>query len=174
MADRVPVYELHIRPLFRLIDQQHMLLFFDLYNYDDAKKNAPTIKQRLAASSMPPPSTGGPWPSEWVTMFQRWIDAGFPRLLLGTGSNYALSKDGTSYTLQCNVTVPTSKAQAWLDIVDVDPAHRTYRLYIDPTGGGQQVPTTLMPSDNFDEDTNITSVTVIDAAGTQKVALTGA
>jgi hypothetical protein len=173
MADRIPIYELHIKPLFRLIDQQHMLLFFDLFDYDAIKTNAALILQRLRGS-MPPASTGGSWPPELVTMFERWVNAGCPRLALGTGSNYALSKGGTSYHLECNVVVPTNRSQAWLDIVDVDPTRRTYRLYFDRSGGGQELPTTLTVSDDFDETANITLVKVIDAAGTQNVALVGA
>jgi hypothetical protein len=170
MADRVPIYELHIRPLFRLIDQQHMSLFFDLWNYDVVKLHAATILQRLR-STMPPISAGGPWPPELVTMFGRWVAAGCPRLVVGRGVNYALTRFGTSYHLECTVEVQTDSAQAWLDIVDIDPAHRTYRLYIDPSAGGSQALTTLTVSDDFDEAASIAAVQVIDAGGTQNVSV---
>jgi hypothetical protein len=170
MADRTPVYELHIRPLFRLVDREHMSLFFNLWDYDAVKQNANMILQRLR-SSMPPKSLGGPWPPELVTMFGRWVTAGCPRLVVGTGANYQLTKSGTSYHLECNVQVPNDTMQAWLDIVDTDPAHRTYRLYIDPTGGGQGAPGSLTISDDFDEAANVSAVQVIDAAGTQTVSV---
>jgi hypothetical protein len=170
MVDRVPIYELHVKPLFRLIDQQHMSLFFDLRDYDAVKSNATTILQRLR-SSMPPAGAGGPWPPELVTMFGRWVTSGCPKLVVGRGANYVLTRSGTSYHLECTVQVPSDAAQAWLDIVDVDPAHRTYRLYVDPSSGGQQVPTTVTVSDDFDEATSISAVQVIDAAGLQNVSL---
>jgi hypothetical protein len=166
-VNRVPIYELHIRPLFRLIDREHMKLFFDLTDYDALKKNAPQILPRLH-NGMPPASTGGPWPAELIDMFQRWVDAGFPRLTVGTGSDFLFTKSGTSYHVECNVQAPNDTTQCWLDIVDVDPAHRGYRIYIQPNGDPPS-PTSINVSDDFDDTANITSVTVIDAAGSHTV-----
>ena len=170
MPDRIPMYELHIKPLFRRIDREHMALFFDLYDYDVVKQHANVILQRLR-TSMPPASSGGPWPAELVTMFARWVTAGCPRLLIGRGSNYQLTKFDTSYHLEGTVEVPNGSAQAWLDIVDVDPARRTYRLYVDPGGGGQDAATSLIVSEDFEETSSLSAVQVIDAAGTHTVAL---
>jgi hypothetical protein len=171
MADRIPMYELHISPLFRLIDREHMALFFDLYDYDVVKQHANVILQRLR-TSMPPESSGGLWPPELVSMFARWVAAGCPRLLVGKGSNYQLTKFGTSYHLEGTAEVPSNAAQAWLDIVDVDPARRTYRLYVDPREGGQGGAVSLIVSEDFEEATNLMAVQVIDAAGTHTVGLT--
>ena len=169
MADRIPIYELHIRPLFRLLDQQHMFLFFDLWDYDAVKANAAIIAQRLR-TSMPPESTGGPWPPELVALFERWIACGFPRLQMGRGTNFQLTKDGTSYHLECTVEIPNDSAHAWLDIADISPSNRTYRLYVDQGAGGQQAPTTIGVSDDFDEPATISAVRVIDVAGINTVA----
>ena len=41
MAERKPIFELHIRPMFRLLDRQHMLRFprdLDLWDYDAVRK----------------------------------------------------------------------------------------------------------------------------------------
>jgi hypothetical protein len=168
MADRIPIYELHIQPLFRLIDRAHMSLFFDLGDYDAVKQHAQKILLRLK-HGMPPESTGGPWPPELITMFGRWADAGCPRLLLGTGSNYQFTKSGGSYHLECSVNVPGDTAQCWLDIVDLDPAHRSYRLYVQP-GSAPGTPTPVTVSEDFDDAANITSVTVFDATGTHTIA----
>jgi hypothetical protein len=173
MADRIPTYELHIKPLFRIIDREHMLLFFDLWDYDAVKQNANMILQRLR-STMPPASVGGPWPAEVVTMFARWVTAGCPRLLVGTGSNYKLTKSGSSYHLEGTVQVPNNRTPAWFDIVDADPAHRTYRLYVDPSAGGQGAPANIMVTDDFDEAGNVAAVQVIDANGTQSVLVSTA
>lgn len=173
MADRIPMYELHIKPLFRVIDREHMSLFFDLWDYDAVKQNAAVIQQRLR-SSMPPASAGGPWPPELVAMFGRWVTAGCPRLLAGQGANYQLTKSGTSYHLECAVEVPNDAAQAWLDIVNADPPNRAYRLCVDPGGGAHGAPASRTVSDDFDEVTNILAVSVIDAAGTRTVSLSTA
>jgi hypothetical protein len=106
-----------------------------------------------------------------VTMFARWVTAGCPRLSIGSGTNYQLTKAGTSYHLEGTVQVPNNAAQAWLDIVDTNPANRTYRLYIDGSSGGQGAPASLIVSDDFDETTSISAVKVIDAGGTQTVSL---
>jgi hypothetical protein len=173
VTDRIPIYELHIRPLFRLVDREHMSPFFNLWDYDAVKQNATKIQQRLR-SSMPPAILGGPWPPELVTMFGRWVTAGCPRLVVGKGANYQLTRSGTSYHLECNVQVPSDTMQAWLDIVDTDPTRRTYRLYIDPSGAGQGAPGSLTISDDFDDAANISAVQVIDASGTQTVTLSTA
>jgi hypothetical protein len=168
-ANPVPIYELHIRPLFRLIDREHMKLFFNLWDYDDLKKHAPQILPRLR-NGMPPASSGGPWPAEFIAVFQRWMDGGFPRLTLGTGSQFLFTKSETSYHVECNVQAPNDTAQCWLDIVDVDPAHRTYRIYILPNSDPAS-PTSINVSDDFDSATNITAVTIFDAAGSHTVSV---
>ena len=48
MAERNPVFELHIRPLFRLLDRQHMLRVtdgMDLWDYDVVKTTSALILQ---------------------------------------------------------------------------------------------------------------------------------
>lgn len=170
MANRVPIYELHIRPLFRLIDREHMLLFFDLWDYDAIKASASVIHQRLR-SGMPPASAGGPWPSELIDMFGRWVSADCPRLSMGRGVNYLLTRAGSSYHLECAVEIPHDSANAWLEIVDKDPARRAYTLYVDPSGGAGGAPTSLTVSDDFDETASLTSVQVSDAAGTHTVSV---
>src|ERR1700744_5196444 len=84
MAERNPVFELHIRPLFRLLDRQHMLRVppqgLDLWDYDVVKANSASILQRVKGQgpeqTMPTTRTGGPWPSEWGGLFDRWIQGG--------------------------------------------------------------------------------------------------
>ena len=84
MANNRPVrYESHIRQMFRLIDHDNMLFKFDLWNYDQVKANADKILQRIGVDrDMPPHTHGGPWPEEWVNLFQRWKDESFLRLEL--------------------------------------------------------------------------------------------
>ena len=61
MVERTPVFELHIRPLFRPLDRQHMLRVrpdLDLWSYDAVKNFAPAIQKRVGppTPSMPTPS----------------------------------------------------------------------------------------------------------------------
>jgi hypothetical protein len=171
-ADRTPIYELHIQPLFRLIDREHMKLFFDLWDYDSLKQNAPRVLARLS-NGMPPESVGGPWPPELIAMFQRWATAGCPRLTVGVGSQFQFTKSGSSYHVECAVQIPNDTTQCWLEIVDVDPAHRSYRLYVQPNAA-PAVPTSATASDDFDDAANISAVTISDAAGAHTVAVTAA
>src|ERR1700716_346578 len=125
LADRTPIFELHILPMFRQLDRQHMLRVnsqLDLLDYDKVKANAGVIVQFAGGDSptMPPSEVGGPWPSEWKALFGRWIAGGFRRLSLGTGRNYRLPKSvGTAHLLPCTVAIPTAPdSSAWFDIID--------------------------------------------------------
>ena len=54
MADRAPVFELHILPMFLQLDRQHMLRVnskLDLWSYDSVKANAPDIISRACSDT---------------------------------------------------------------------------------------------------------------------------
>jgi CDGSH-type Zn-finger protein/truncated hemoglobin YjbI len=72
-ADEAVHFTQHIKPLFRAIDRQSMKWIFDLWSYEDVKKYANSILQRLQNGSMP---CDGAWPPEKVETFQRWIKTG--------------------------------------------------------------------------------------------------
>jgi hypothetical protein len=77
--NRPASYALHIKPLFRPLDIGHMDGFgVDLGTYDGVKTNAAAILQSLKDKDapMPPAEDGGPWPDEWVALFERWIAEG--------------------------------------------------------------------------------------------------
>ncbi len=178
MADRFPVFELHVLPMFRLIDRQHMQRVqsdLDLMDYDSVKKNADNIKNFIDGEhpSMPPKAAGGPWPSEWRAVFVRWIAGGHRRLSLGTGKDYKLAVGaGHTHQLTCTVAVPNAQdAAAWLDVVDANPAATTYRLYV---FAGETVPPpadtkNLSLRERVDAAAAPNGVTVIDAAGSHRV-----
>jgi hypothetical protein len=74
MANRPTSFKLHIKPLFTATDDAHMKpLGLDLTSYDDVKKRSKDILARLKDSNdpMPPTSDGGPWPDEWIALFER-------------------------------------------------------------------------------------------------------
>lgn len=178
MADRFPVFELHVLPMFRQIDRLHMMRVqtdLDLLDYDSVKKNADTIKSFIDGDNptMPPPAAGGLWPSEWRAVFARWIAGGHRRLSLGTGQNYKLAPAaGHTHQLSCTVAVPNARdAAAWLDVVDANPASTTYRLYV---FDGETVPPpadtrNLSLRERVDAAAAPNGVTVIDAAGSHRV-----
>jgi hypothetical protein len=82
--NRPTSFQLHIRPLFRDDpDVLHMNNFgINLADYDDVKNNSSSILVRLKARNntmMPPQSAQGPWPDEWISLFERWIQEGHPK-----------------------------------------------------------------------------------------------
>jgi hypothetical protein len=181
LADRTPIFELHILPMFRQLDRQHMLRVnsqLDLLDYDKVKANAGVIVQFAGGDSptMPPSEVGGPWPSEWKALFGRWIAGGFRRLSLGTGRNYRLAKSvGTAHLLTCTVAIPNAPdSSAWFDIIDPGPAAATCRLYVfaGETNPPPADTTDIEVQERIDAATAANGVTVIDAAGTHRVTET--
>jgi len=179
LADRFPVFELHVLPMFRQLDRQHMLRVnteLDLLDYDSVKANADIIVQFAGGNTptMPPAGVGGPWPSEWKALFTRWVAGGFRRLSLGNGQNYKLAKSvGNTHQLSCAVPIPNAPdASAWFDIVDPGPATATYRLFVfagetDPPPAN---PTDVIVRERVDAASAVNGVTVIDVNGAHKVA----
>ena len=79
--NRATSFKLHIRPLMRKIDIDNMKFKFDLSQYADVVANANGILGRLNGSAgpvMPPENQGGPWPEEWIQLFERWIQEKHP------------------------------------------------------------------------------------------------
>jgi len=181
VADRNPVFELHILPMFRQLDRQHMLRVnpaLDLWSYDSVKAHATDIIGRAggASPSMPTSDVGGFWPTEWRALFARWAASGFRRLSLGLGRDYKLVRsDPSRLTLSCTVSIPNAPAgdsAAWFDIVDLSPA--TYRLYVFP---GDADPPAQDSIDIVAEESvpgAQTSVTVLDQSGSHNVGIAGA
>jgi len=66
-------FESQVKPLFRERDRSSMLFAFDLWSYDDVRQNSQSIMARLRSATMP---CDGPWDSDQVEVFQRWIDGG--------------------------------------------------------------------------------------------------
>ena len=71
-ADQV-TYITHIKPLFRLVDRNCMLSWFDLHDFDDVKDNADLILRRLEDGTMPMDQR---WPDEDIELFRAWAESG--------------------------------------------------------------------------------------------------
>jgi hypothetical protein len=181
LADRTPIFEMHILPMFRQLDRQHMMRVnstLDLWDYDSVKRNAPEIIARACGDtpSMPPSDVGGFWPSEWRALFSRWVAGGFRRLTLGLGRDYKLTQSGaTLFTLSCTAAIPNATdgdSTAWFDTVDPGPGSATFRLYVFP---GEAVPppadtTDIQVQEHVAAASAVGGVTVIDSAGTHRIA----
>ena len=97
---RTPVFELHILPMFRATDLEHMQAQrLNLSDYDEVRRHADRILDKLTIDMPPPLGSGGPgpWPDEWVQLFRRWMESGFKRLELGT-AEYTFRQTPTSKT----------------------------------------------------------------------------
>jgi hypothetical protein len=72
-----------IRPFFTEQDIRGMSKAFNLGSYDDVKKHAAAIYDRIrriggAVMPPPPPNGEGPWPQSRIELFAKWMADGFP------------------------------------------------------------------------------------------------
>jgi hypothetical protein len=75
-------FQADIRPLFTDRDVQGMIKAFNLASYDDVKKNAAAIYDRIrgiggAVMPPPPPRGEGPWPQSNIDLFAKWMSDGY-------------------------------------------------------------------------------------------------
>lgn len=71
-----------ILPFFTERDIRVMSKAFNLASYDDVKKHAAAIYDRIrgiggAAMPPPPPRGEGPWPQARIELFAKWISDGY-------------------------------------------------------------------------------------------------
>jgi hypothetical protein len=76
-------FQIDIRPCFTERDIQGMKKAFNLGSYEDVKKNAAAIYDRIrgiggALMPPPPPKGEGPRPQAHIELFARWMGDGFP------------------------------------------------------------------------------------------------
>jgi hypothetical protein len=74
-------FQTDIRPLFTERDVQGMMKAFNLAKYEDVKKNAAAIYDRIrgiggAVMPPPPPKGEGPWPQSRIELFAKWMADG--------------------------------------------------------------------------------------------------
>ena len=173
--NKVPVYEIHIQPMFRLIDQDHMMGFgINLGDLNSVWTNRTEILGRVSpGGGMPPTNVGGPWPDEWVALFERWIATGTDTevghhlvVAAPNSGNYRLTSGfGGRLQLSAIATPPSPGYRLWLDIDSITATQRTYTLVMEPpypaqTGAG----TALTATETFAKGT-LTSIVINDANG---------
>lgn len=171
-----PIFELHIQPLMRILDREHMIRAagLDLWDYDQVRANADLIISRLE-SNMPPLAYGGPWPNEWIGLFRRWRDSGFQRLMLGKvdASGYTAQRSGTEIRLEGRGTIPNADYHAWLQPLFAEAAPRSYTHYWSPPPAGPTgSPTAFHLRETFDGPPTLSTIVIIDIDGTHMVTIT--
>lgn len=173
--NRVPVFELHIRPMMRLLDRSHMSGSFDLWDLGAVWKKRESILARIQGqgSLMPTSRTGGPWPKEWIDLFKRWVATGSadkPGHHLETAApddgEYAIQPGvGNEIRVSAGVTVPTDGYRAWFELLAIREAEgggtlREYILYVEPP----------YPQPEPNED-NIAALEKFDKGTTKKIII---
>jgi hypothetical protein len=186
MAERHPVFEIHIRPMFRLLDREHMVTLvdppIDLWELDAVWGERTRILEKLKETgipNMPGERVGGPWPAEWIALFERWIATGSDK---EPGHHLVLAKPDAAYTVQspssalrrltAAVTAPTEGCRVWFQPDSVTSTQRNYTLYLEPAFPSQPAdPTVLLAVDTFAKGT-VTKLVIHDADGASEVPVT--
>jgi hypothetical protein len=141
-----PLYfEIHIRPMFREIDQVHMKSMFDidLWDYGSVQTNINMINGFLtqhpspndANAVMPPSDSGGPWPEAWLALWADWKQD--PKSLpLGTGTYEVRDSGGGMLRLQANGSPSKPNAAVWLERLPGRDIPPRFVLYEEPPRDG--------------------------------------
>jgi hypothetical protein len=183
-STRPVMFELHIRPMFRTLDREHMSFALNFWKYNDAP--APQQQQfynlilnRLKAADpgvvMPPPNEGGPWPPEWIALFERWITEGMRRLENATADVTklrALRDPGTlSVTITGDGIKPSADHVVWIErAYDADRMYNEYFpdqfvLYQEQRVASPPASMPFSFGDFFEVPIALTQLTVVDSAG---------
>jgi hypothetical protein len=171
--------------MFRLLDREHMLTLFssnvDLWDLDSVWQLRNKILVRLRSdmdNNMPGVATGGPWPPEWIDLFERWTqnpnedDIGHHLVLASTAAPYRLDAVSPELRrLHATVVAPTAGCNAWLSLDSVTPGRRAYTTYLEPALPAQPpAATTLDIAEDFVKG-DATTVLVRDADGGHELTL---
>jgi hypothetical protein len=166
-------WELHILPMMRMIDRDHMVRLavprrLDLFDYDEVRARAKIFLQQVADGHMPPPTAGGPWPDEWIALFRRWIDEGFQRLARPVARDPRAVRTGTRVKLSAAVDVSSIDDSVWFDRASTSESPREYYIWHEVIG--QDDPQELTAIETF-EAGDATSVVIIDANGRMELPI---
>jgi hypothetical protein len=180
--DRPPVFELHIRPMIRLLDREHMMRWmglFDLWDLDAVWRQRDEVLTRVRdTGDMPGRRYGGPWPDEWIRLLERWVATGSDsepghHLVLGTpdGDYRVQSLGGGRQRLTVAVTAPTDGCRVWFELESVSPGQREYTLYLEPAYPRQEPrPSPLQALEGFVKG-DATILVINDQHGRHELAL---
>lgn len=146
---RAVYFELHIRPMFRLTDRDHMLQMgspsFDLFKYEDVRMMTegsdtvqPQMLEWIEGQRMPPDYAGGPWPEEWMALFRRWAtdkdNPPYARLPRADVQSWSATREDDVVTLVADGTKPSSADAVWIERLTAAESPRQYVIYREPIG----------------------------------------
>lgn len=184
-SERPPVFELHIRPMFRLLDREHMLTLFgagvDLWDLEPVwqLRNKILVRLRLETeSNMPGLGVGGPWPQESIDLFERWTqnanedDIGHHLVPASIDGPYRVEVvSDQRQLLAATVVAPSPGCRAWVSLDAVTPGQRAYTAYLEPVLPAEPAAATRLEiADVFDRG-DATKLVVRDAGGTHELTL---
>lgn len=188
MADdqRPPVFELHIRPMFRLLDREHMRTLihpgFDLWELERVWEMRNDILVRLRGEglqNMPGLKVGGPWPAEWIDLFERWTqsptadDIGHHLVLAQPDGPYQLEPaSGDKRRLRAKVIAPSAGCRAWFALDSITSGQREYTLYLEPALPAQPAGERPLEALELFEKGDATKLLIHDAAGAHELPVT--
>ncbi|HVR40599.1 MAG TPA: hypothetical protein VMU84_16000 [Thermoanaerobaculia bacterium] len=146
IPNRQTCFEIHIRPMMRLIDHDHMLYLapagstIDLFDYDDVKKHADAILERLMYN-MPTVRYGGTWPAEWILLFERWQKEEYPRLENYQGKYSVAIDDNDMVVLTGTFQTIRKRDRIWFERFSTSDSPREYHAFREPGSGDPNVTT---------------------------------
>jgi hypothetical protein len=146
---------------------------FDLWNYADVSN--PTRAQSILTwltdttdDVMPPKTHGGPWPAEWIDLFRRWTEEGYPRLQLGSAALTA-TRNGNYVSVNGTGNSPGPGYAVWLDWHH-GPEIADIVLYQDIIGSSDPA-APFDVTDFFPMAETVTEVRVLTAGGVATVTI---
>jgi hypothetical protein len=178
MANRTVRFETHIIAIIREMDRREMMFRFDLWSYDVLKENFSLILTHLKGEPpiMPPKGKGGPWPDEWIALFERWGNKdGFARLERATATEITATREGPGQVrIRVQGELPSPAYGAWLDWKHDRETPFEFVLFREADEDSRDEPEPIP----FDEGStypipdSVTRVTVYDGAGPHRVTIT--
>src|SRR5260370_487291 len=112
----------------------------DLWDLDAVWAKRNLILGRLRAEgpqTMPGAQVGGPWPAEWISLFERWAatgsdaEPGHHLLLVKPDGPYQVrTLTGDLRPLTATATAPTDGCRGWFGLDSVSTGQRDYTLHL--------------------------------------------
>jgi hypothetical protein len=147
MSNSTLYFQTHIRPMFRRIDRNHMATRLDLWSYHDVKEHADRILELLRAGppmTMPPLRSGGPWPEQWIDLFESWAQAGCPALPLTAGEYTAIRFSAELSAFHASIPLEDGNAEAWAEHEEPpSPDAAAFTIFLRPSGKPPSPPRTV-------------------------------
>lgn len=168
---RKPRFELHILPMFRITDREHMVSFTNLFDYKNVRDNYTDILGWLKGS-MPPRTHGGPWPDEWIALFDRWGKEGFAKLE-SAAATYTAERDGDFVSLIARGSLQNQRDAVWIQRLNEETNPRRYILYREPSDAPASPGDFETQPEMFEYVSGVDTVVVVDEAGEHTVQITG-